>query len=149
MGLGIAQVGIAAYAEHGHAYADGIEACSDELVLAAVLDGRNLLQDGTDGCGTFTVEAHAVHRKAVERPDLLSERPLGLGGGSLVGDDLVDALLVQFVEIDECAVHGMFCVERMRLQPSAGCVLVEIVAGTYVEVHVGLRVLCEGGGGKH
>ena len=52
-------------------------------------------------------------------------------------DDLLYALLILLIKVGESTVVGMLSIERMRLEPTAGCVLIEVVARPDRSVKIG------------
>ena len=111
--------------------------------LLAGLDGAYLLQIGQNRLIAHLVAAHAVHVEAIKRTDLLSV--VALWQIFLVGilhDQRVDALLVQFLQIDECPIRRVLFVQRIVLQPRAHGILPEVVTGFHTLIKIRSKVLC-------
>ena len=133
--------GVLGIHRHAEAHGEGPVAFHVEVVhqfeqLLAVLHGTYLRQYRLDGCVPLTVAACTVHVEVVERSDLLGNSALRLRLPRIVLHHLTDAFLVQFLQVDEGTVHGMFLVKRMGLHPVACCILIEILTGPDIEVHV-------------
>ena len=135
---GITKVGAHTDAIHHGTLATEIELSGNKLVLSAVLDGCDAVESWLDRCPSLLVQANAVHTEVVERTDLLSERALLLWLGSILEDDVLDALLVLLKEVGESTIIGMLGIKWMILHPVACGITIEIISRLDGQVHVGL-----------
>ena len=135
--VGIAHVASGSQAEHHGSLAVAVELGAHDLVFLAVFDGLDAVEVGLDGCPSLAVEAHAVHHQVVERANLLSERAFRLWRGGILHDDVLDALLVLFVEVSKGSVVGVFGIEGVGLEPSSCRIMVKVVARSDRGVQVG------------
>ena len=121
----------------------GIEGVHQSQRLVAALHLAHLLQVRHNRLVAHLVTADAVHIEAVKRTYLLSVRTLRqilfLG---VCHDEFVDAVIVQFVQIDKRSVLRVLSIQRVRLQPSAYGVLPEVITRFYTRVHVLFQILC-------
>ena len=153
--VGIAQVGIYPYAEHHRALAVAVELGCHKLILFLVLNVGNALERGLDGCPSLAVQTHAVHHQIVERTYLLLQRALLLPASGILQNDVLNALLAQFIQVGKGPVVRVFAVEGMAFQPSARGKMVEIVARPnaaveVLQVNARRKVLAEHAGcGEH
>ena len=113
-----------------------VELCCNNLIFFVVLDGSDAGECWFQRCPAFTVQAYAVHHHIVEASELLSERALLLWLACVFQDKLLNALLVLLEEVYKGTVAGVFSVQWVALQPTSGCILVEVGAGFHVQVHV-------------
>ncbi len=105
-----------AYAGHG----------GHEVYDVFALGGIDFFKVVLQGLRSFFVEARAVHAHGVEVGDFLCVAAF-LGSGCVEAEHEVAHLLaVQFAELVECAVAGVFGCERVGFHPSSACVVVEV-----------------------
>ena len=126
------------YAKRRCAEALGVEFIHHLEHLLASGDFAHLLQIGQNGLVTHRVAAHGVHVQAVEAANLLSVAALGQVLAGILHDEVVDAVVVLFIEIHERAVLDVLLVERVGFEPATHGILPEVVARFHTKVHVGL-----------
>ncbi len=113
----------------------GIEFVYQAQRFVAGLHLVHLLQVRHDRLVAHAVTADAVHVETMERTNLLTVRTLWqillLGVGQ---DELVDASVVQFIQVGERPVLRVLCVQRGCPQPSTNGVLPEVITRFYTRV---------------
>ena len=134
----ITKVCIYADAKHHGTLATEVELSGNQLILTAVLDGCDAVESWLNRRPSLLVQANAVHAEVVERTDLLAQRTLLLWLGSILQDDVLNALLVLLIEVGEGTVVGMLGIQRIVLHPVACGIAIEISSWLDAQVHVGL-----------
>ena len=121
----------------------GVEGVHQLQRLFAGLHLTHLLQVRHNRLVAHLVTADAIHIEAIQRTYFLSVRTLRqillLG---ICHDELVDAVVVQFIQLGERPVLRVLRIQRVRLQPSAHGVLPEVITRFHTRVHITPQTLC-------
>ena len=134
--LGILDVGAATDPDHARNPA-AFQTIGQREIGRLVPEGAHFVQRGTNGFVAFAIASHAVHRKSIERSDLLRQTAVGCGFRGEVFDQRANALLIHLFELIELGIASVFGRERVGFHPTATGILIEILAGTSREIHVG------------
>ena len=136
--IGVERIHRQINAEWSRAKSLGVEVIHHLEHLVVGLDRTHLLEVGQNGLITHLVAAHGVHVQAIQAANLLAIGALRQLLAGILHDEVVDAVVVLFIEVHEGAVLGVLLVERVSFEPSAHGILPEVVTRFHTQVHIGL-----------